>query len=1181
MRKIIVALLTIGLLFVALPTIFSNIWVQNALIIPNLQKKLGGRVQAESMSFSWIQGQSIEGFTWLPSDRDERVMIESISISEGFLPLLTSLFRTYDITMKGIQIHTPKESVSLEGLIAHAKNQFEIQLEGTSKSGGTLKIKAAIPTQEIASTVGTAKLEKFPTAFLAHFFSKCDVSLAELIGPTLDLEVKVGDEKLAASVRSTQVEGNVSADLAGGVSFSKDSRLTYHMSPKLAEKLKKSGQLPYLTKPLQITFEKAQDLSFSFKTDVVGWGKMIQADDIRGRISPVVGGKGYSYSLRGNIGKGVIELTGNYNPLEKSGSVHFVGKEVSTGALQMNAWTGPAVDFDLHAISDGSNIRGEISAKGNRILLSKAQFTYSGDVLNVNEPFTVKVIPSLRRWDLADSDFILKVNHLSWKHPLECVNTFHLNTISFEGVLSSKQLDFANVPTLGSGMLSNVLIDIQADRLDRPNVDMIGRVENLQSPLVNGAFSGDQLNLKLESSWDLMAEEILTMLELRVEGDHIFSAIDLKSMKGPEAELSGQITVRLTEEILKKYHGVANPSLVLTNRAIAQLLIDKLTLNVQELMNSTAEGRLLVDELAVGSSTKGKPAALRKVSSSWIINKDRFIFAGEGITSNAAYANQGEVSVAFDIEHLLTDGRLVVSKWMTDGKLVADNVPSTLLGVFVPNLPVEEVLGANVSGSLLITSPQGGNPGKVEAIANSDNVHMRGNFFVIDGYVKKQDGPIVVDWKVTPDTFAALHCLGGRDNTSLHLTSPGKVAVELREFVMPLDQMLQTKLSAIASLENLEVQSGRDRDTVMIKSLNCALNLQQDSQAAFNVECQGYLQKTPSEGFVCKLSGRASNYEAGLSGLAIDISGEAKYAPPVLLGELLCLSDDVITQVDVLIGNRVDATIGASLRQLNGPVKVKVAGTEGNFSLDGKLTRGVLTLNQPFVMQLNMSPNLSDSILDELVPFLDSAVSSEKPVRFEIAPEGFAWGVYGDLKRDLHVESMTLDMGLIWFKNDQTIADLLSILKFRTDRDLIGVWFTPLYANFKEGVFHVRRMDMLVADRYPVAIWGKVDFPEDRVKMTVGLGGLTLKRAFGLKGVPNDYYLQVALKGTTSDPHLDVRGAATKLAAFIAQLRGGPQGVLMGGILDLIGGGLGQKKTPKPTTYPFPWDTRQRGVNYQ
>ncbi|MCB1148790.1 MAG: hypothetical protein KDK48_01375 [Chlamydiia bacterium] len=1091
-------------------------------------------------------------------------------VDNSLFSLLFSLFKTYEVTLKGLHLQAGAESLMLDGSVKRENGILTLLLEGQE-----LNLRAKIPANDWTMAKGEAHAEKLPTVFLARFAPRCGVTLPELIGKSLDFDAKMDGGNLTLNASSSQLNGAVSASFSGGVTFSEDSRFIYHMDPVLANRLKESGGFPYITKPLQITFEKAEQLSASFKTDLLGWGPTLQADQVRGRITPLSQGEGYAFLLKGNLGKGTFELTGNSNPFQGTADATLVAKGVSTAALPVSGWIGPALDLNLNATLAQGTLSGSIALQGNRILLPKAQFVYAKQTLEFQDPFTVKLTPSLQQWNLSDSDFVLKVDRLSWKHPEECFTTFHWNTIAFDGALSSKQVNFAE------GSLTNLLITLSAERLDRPSVELIGRIEKLNTPLLGEALYDEPLKLDVKGLFDLNAPEFINQLQARVEGDHLFSALDFVKMEEDVAEFNGQLTLRLTEELLEKFHGVKEPALTLKNRAIAQLLIDRLSLNLKIPQQSSAKGRLLIDELAVGAADAARPASLRKVSATWSVKKEHVTFAGEGITSNAAFANQGKVKVVLDIDQFLTEGKPVISRWVTDGELLLENVPSTLLGVFFPEYPVEEMLGPSVTASVVVTSPKEAFPGKVSLAANSDNMHVSGNFLVAEGFVKQQGDPILIDWKVTPATFAAFHCLTGNKSSGLQLTSPGKLSVQLSDFLLPLDAMLSMELSARAGLENLEVQSKKSGDTMMISAFNGALRLEKEQSAAFKLECKGYLEKTPSEGFVCELGGKVSGFGEGLAGLSIDVTGNAQYAPPVLLGELICLPDEVIVQVDSLVGKRVNAQVNAQLRQLNGPLQLKVEGTDGNFSLDAQLASGVMTLKQPFVMQLNISPDLSDSILDELVPFLDSAVTSERPIRFEISPEGFSWRIYGDLKQDLYIEKMTLDLGQIFFKNDQTIAEMLSILKFRTERDLINVWFTPLYASLQEGVFRVQRMDMLVAERYPMAIWGKVDFPKDQVRMTVGLGGLTLKRAFGLKGVPNDYYLQVALKGTTDDAHLDVRGAATKLAAFIAQLRGGPQGIIMGGILDLIGGGLGQKKTPKPTTYPFPWEVEKRGINYQ
>jgi hypothetical protein len=139
-----------------------------------------------------------------------------------------------------------------------------------------------------------------------------------------------------------------------------------------------------------------------------------------------------------------------------------------------------------------------------------------------------------------------------------------------------------------------------------------------------------------------------------------------------------------------------------------------------------------------------------------------------------------------------------------------------------------------------------------------------------------------------------------------------------------------------------------------------------------------------------------------------------------------------------------------------------------------------------------------------------------------------------------------------------------------TPRDQFTVWFTPLYLNFNEGALNVSRMDMLIADAFPIATWGKVDFASNKVRMIIGLTGQALSKAFGANSLDSSYILQVPLKGTIDNPYLETAKVAAKIAALTASNMGG-HGALVGAGIDLLSGGLKDDKVPEPTTQPLPW----------
>ena len=100
--------------------------------------------------------------------------------------------------------------------------------------------------------------------------------------------------------------------------------------------------------------------------------------------------------------------------------------------------------------------------------------------------------------------------------------------------------------------------------------------------------------------------------------------------------------------------------------------------------------------------------------------------------------------------------------------------------------------------------------------------------------------------------------------------------------------------------------------------------------------------------------------------------------------------------------------------------------------------------------------------------------------------------------------------------------------------------------------------------------WGKIDLNKDKVRMWIGISGDTMRRAFGIKNLPKDYFFTMPLKGSTSNASIDAGKAASRIAAMRAKQSAQRE-------LGIIGGLIGalisddQKDPPSPTTSPLPW----------
>lgn len=118
-----------------------------------------------------------------------------------------------------------------------------------------------------------------------------------------------------------------------------------------------------------------------------------------------------------------------------------------------------------------------------------------------------------------------------------------------------------------------------------------------------------------------------------------------------------------------------------------------------------------------------------------------------------------------------------------------------------------------------------------------------------------------------------------------------------------------------------------------------------------------------------------------------------------------------------------------------------------------------------------------------------------------------------------------------------------------------------------KSLITLERVELLLADLYEIAIWGKVK--DDLLKMKVGLPASTLNKAFQIPNLPSNYVLALKLEGSLENPEINLKKAAAKIAAlFICQQNKNPLNILIPKCKSL-------QKTPiPPAKHPFPWEQK-------
>lgn len=271
-----------------------------------------------------------------------------------------------------------------------------------------------------------------------------------------------------------------------------------------------------------------------------------------------------------------------------------------------------------------------------------------------------------------------------------------------------------------------------------------------------------------------------------------------------------------------------------------------------------------------------------------------------------------------------------------------------------------------------------------------------------------------------------------------------------------------------------------------------------------------------------------------------------------------------------LLGPTLNTEIRASLKNMAGPVSLQLQGQNAKVDLQGFVQNQGFYLAKPLTMEVKITPEIGQKVLEPLIPLLSSALRADEPITLTVDSNNFFVPLDNISLTGINMPSAELNLGKMYFSNQGRLADLISLLKANSEPEF-SVWFTPIYFSLQGGNFSMARADFLIRDRFPAATWGSIDFNQQYVSMAVGLTGKSLHQAFGVIGMPKSYMLVMPFRGPLSSPKLDTAQVTAKISGLLAMVAGGPQGMLVGGLIELATGAIGEK-VPDPSTKPLPWE---------
>lgn len=899
-------------------------------------------------------------------------------------------------------------------------------------------------------------------------------------------------------------------------------------------------------------------------------------------------------------------------------SLQMDGKQIPT--LLMDTLTqqegllidliGKKSDFSLRIDGTESLPKMTLSLTSERVSFSDMQVAIEKEI-SLLAPLTIhyRLSPHLtdrfinqtqNPLQIADIPFTLQLNTLSFPIPSlgKGASTFGSpDKIHLEAELSASEIFLKNLPLVSEGFIKSLKWKLGGSSVAEMTSELTAYWEHGDSRSKSTKLLGDRLdisstaNLQLSSTWEMRIPTCALQVRNAVTNLELTGSFD--GRKAPVLSMKGLGSYTLTKETVEKlgWNKPGHPHLhtpTSIHLLISQL---KFPLNNDFLNYFRVAGKVEIDNLTIHSETDTVLASLEQVIMPVDLNstENHATLSLSAKTSSTQSEKEGSLLVQASASNWVHDRQLNLRKAFAKIQGELHQFPVALIETLSGYGDITALIGPYLNLNLSLN--------REEKEVNALEISLVGDQFQANGSFKVEDNitlrdparPVMIDWTLTPQRFAVLR-KNVKDvhqqNDPLKLNAATSIVMKISDINFPLyntgtvdstrPKWMNSAGTIHISLDRISLSDQLLKQTTLLDALSAKVATHNISEAlAFELGTKGQVVGESAEHAEIHFKGliehpfTATN-ELNPAGMSLTLDGKTVRAPIILLCNFFCLGDIVLKQLDALIGDRLDADIHLKIKEKEGPFKVALKGSYGSLNLQGQLQKGYLTLNQPLTAEVTVTPKLTNSFVEDLVPLLSSAVSADAPVKMSIQPDGFAFPLELENLSNIRVESAMIDLGKIYFVNKDNVAQILSLLNFQPSaQEQLNIWFTPLHFKMQDGVVRCERIDMLVVNRYHAALWGKVDFIKDKISMTLGLSGSTLTHAFGVKGIPEDTLLQLPLKGTTANASLDKSKATTKISALIAQSQGSPQAALVGGILDILGGK--EHKPPPPTTYPFPW----------
>lgn len=685
---------------------------------------------------------------------------------------------------------------------------------------------------------------------------------------------------------------------------------------------------------------------------------------------------------------------------------------------------------------------------------------------------------------------------------------------------------------------------------------------SLETMQLKADFQGEEL-LKFHQVLCTIEASSMDAIDVEVRSDTLSTAFACSLKKDPltlviKKPVAFDFTVR--EEFFAAYVD----QVVLLKPALLKIELDPLTLPLQDLQLSQLKikGRGGAESIQLGSTNKKNQAELKNARFQFNLDgKAPLTFAS--LSAQAFVLGQPAGMIHAEVA---ADRALELDKAHLTAQVQLQDLSTPVMEVWLAR-PLSPLIGPSLTLSVEMSKTPQAETLKIKG--SSALLSVNSSFSYKNDHYELQN-PAQVQLSLTKEGYDLIDRWLGKNEGPFSLNSPTTVHFSASKLSIPRN-LDWTELLCSAKLEvnNFSLKEKQTQTVTTLKNLVVTLN-----------------KSSPKEPLRFNLQGAINPGTISIEGewdkSHTSLTAELDQFPSVLLDSVARNFGQANFPFTSLFGQAVNIDLETQVQNKSGPLSLRVHSPNTRAALKGKINHGMLSLSEPIHAQILMSKELSQWLVQDVNPLSISAIYADNPLTLEIAAEGFSLPLFPFDMSKFQLPKGRVELGKVTCHNDGNLSITLGLLKSKqlTREKELKLWFAPIDFGIKSGVANIERTEILVAETFDIALWGKMDFVDDKVDMVLGLTPQTLKEAFGIKNLPEHYMLHIPLKGTTSDVRINTTKATAKIAALLAwqqtdiagDIFGGSAGAIVGELLNNLGTLPDKGSHSPPAKHPFPWE---------